>query len=91
MQLYLILQDVHILIAASSSPLYALLSFTILTKWAVERKTGEGCSGKGGPRGKRKITHMFNEVTDDAIIKVFHLCPWYALAREERNCRSRFK
>ena len=37
-------------------------------------------SGAGGPRDKRR-TYMLNEVTDNAIIKVFHLHPRYALAR----------
>jgi hypothetical protein len=36
-------------------------------------------SGKGGPRGEKTAAHMFNEVTDDAVVKVFHLCPRYAL------------
>jgi hypothetical protein len=37
------------------------------------------------------VTHMFNEVTDDAIIKVVHLCPWYTLAKGDINCRSSSK
>lgn len=37
-------------------------------------------SGAGGPRDKRR-TYMLNEVTDNAIIKVVHLHPRYALAR----------
>lgn len=38
-------------------------------------------SGRGSPTDKRMITHMLNEVTNDAIIKVVHLCPRYALVR----------
>lgn len=42
-----------------------------------------------GPEDKRRITHMLNKVTDNAIIKVVHLFPRYALARGDgKNYRE---
>lgn len=71
----LVLQDVHILTAA---PLPSLTSLPSGVRGGG-RETGEGYLGDVPEI--RKITHMLNKVTDNAVIKVVHLFPWYALAR----------
>lgn len=39
--------------------------------------------------GKAAPAHMLNEVTDDAVVKVLHLCPRYALAKGDIGYRSK--
>lgn len=34
---------------------------------------------------------MLNEVADDAIVKVVHLCPWDALAKGDAGYRNKFQ
>lgn len=68
-------------------------SLSLLKGKKGEREMGGGGilrqTAKGGPRSERTAAHMFNEVTDDAVVKVLHLCPWYALAKRDISYRSK--
>lgn len=46
-------------------------------------------SGGGDPRAERTAAHMLDQVTDDAVVKVVHLCPRYALAKGDNSHRSK--